>query len=643
MTAKTSKLSYMNGLLQRAETRRSHDRTFLPNKERANLVAGELPLELAFLADEDFSLELMIECVGASPEAVWSLDWLLSEGKIIEEAYYRALATHLGCEYYTGDPPLADSFDAVKGLRCGVGPLEPRTAGSRILVAPNAHCVPRLIEATRSGSIRSGSFTLASPQRFASLVRAYRGSELLNVALDRLPPSLTAREGMSGFQTAAVGVAAILAFFLGISNWELLQALSSAALWLIFSASVTLRSMAAIASAPEIFALKIPDAELPNYTVVVALYREASVVEDLVKAIDALDYPKGKLDIKLVVEQRDVETFSRIVELRLPARYEVVVAPLGKPQTKPRALNIALSSARGELIVVYDAEDIPATDQLRLAASRFAADKDLDCLQARLVIRNHGESWLSKVFAIEYAILFDVINPGLCSLNLPIPLGGTSNHFRVRSLVAVGAWDEWNVTEDADLGIRLSRFGYRVKALDSDTSEEAPFEIVNWFRQRVRWQKGWMQTLIVHSRRPIFFWRDLGPRRAVAATTLIVGAIFGCMFWPVFAVGTIWRALTAGQVALTPWREMTDVFTYILALSGVWTVLLPALVAARFRRLKVTASTLVHLLVYYLLVSAATWVAMIDLVLRPHYWAKTAHGRSRHGPSPPIRRAQSSM
>ena len=164
----------------------------------------------------------------------------------------------------------------------------------------------------------------------------------------------------------------------------------------------------------------------------VALYREASVVEDLVKAIDAFDYPKGKLDIKLVVEQRDVETLGRIVELRLPARYEVVVAPVGKPQTKPRALNIALSSARGDLIVVYDAEDIPAPDQLRLAASRFAADKDLDCLQARLAIRNHGESWLSKLFAIEYAILFDVINPGLCALNLPIPLGGSSNHFRVR-------------------------------------------------------------------------------------------------------------------------------------------------------------------------------------------------------------------
>jgi glycosyltransferase XagB len=305
------------------------------------------------------------------------------------------------------------------------------------------------------------------------------------------------------------------------------------------------------------------------------------------------------------------------------------VAPSGKPQTKPRALNIALSSARGDLIVVYDAEDIPAPDQLRLAASHFAADKNLDCLQGRLAIRNHSESWLSKLFAVEYAILFDIINPGLCALNLPIPLGGSSNHFRIRSLVGVGAWDEWNVTEDADLGIRLARFGYRVKALDSDTWEEAPYELGIWFRQRVRWQKGWMQTLIVHSRHPIFFWRDLGPRRAIAATTVIAGAIFGCLFWPAFAVGTIWRVLTVEQGALSPWREMSDVFTYILALSGVWTIVLPAVLAAKFRRLNLTIGLIVLFPVYYILVSAATWMAILDLTLRPHYWAKTAHGRSR--------------
>ena len=605
----------------------------MPSHEQADVVARVLPPELAFLAEEGFSPEPLLSAVGAASKAIGPLDQLLSEGRMSEEFYYRTLARHLGCQYYCGEPPLARAIDAVKGLRCGVAPLEWRSPGPRMVIAPRAQFVPRLIEATLSGAIRSGSFALTSPQRFASLVRAYHGSELLDVALGRLPASLTAREGMNGLQVAALVIIAILALVIGIADLDALAAVSSTILWLIFSASVTLRSMAAVASRPETHPLDLSDDELPNYTVVVALYREASVVEDLVKAIDAFDYPKGKLDIKLVVEQRDAETLGRIVELRLPARYEVVVAPAGKPQTKPRALNIALSSARGDFVVVYDAEDAPAPDQLRLAASRFAAEKDLDCLRARLAIRNHGESWLSKLFAIEYAILFDLLNPGLCALNLPIPLGGSSNHFRVGSLVGMGAWDEWNVTEDADLGIRLSRFGYKVKALDSDTLEEAPYEFGNWFSQRVRWQKGWIQTLIVHSRRPVFFWRDLGPRRAVAATTLIVGAIFGCLFWPAFAIGTIWRALTVGQGALSPWRELSDVFTYILALAGVWTILLPAVIAAKFRSLKVTTSVLVLLPVYYILVTAATWVAVFDQVLRPHYWAKTAHGRSRQRPS----------
>ena len=643
MTRRTSNLGETQVSSPHDGANWSHDRTSVPNHGHAALVSSGLPKELAFLAGEGLSPELLVETVGATPTAVRPLNRLLSDGKITEETYYRALASHLGCMYYNGDPPLAASFDAVKGLRCGVGALEPKNAWPRVVIAPDAQFVPRLIEATVSGSIRSRSFALTSPQRFASIVRAHRGQELLDVALGRLPASLTAREGMTGLQIATVGGAAILAFLLGVVDFEVLRALSSAILWLIFSASVTLRSMAAIARGLEVQPSDLAEEELPNYTVVVALYREAAVVEDLVKAIDALDYPKGKLDIKLVVERRDVETLGRIVELRLPSRYEVVVAPSGEPQTKPRALNIALSSVRGELIVVYDAEDVPAPGQLRLAASCFAVDKELDCLQAHLAIRNHGESWLSKLFAIEYAVLFDIINPGLCALNLPIPLGGSSNHFRVRSLVGVGAWDEWNVTEDADLGVRLARFGYRVKTLDSDTWEEAPYEFGNWFRQRVRWQKGWMQTFIVHSRRPIFFWRDLGSRRTAAATTLLVGAIFGCLFWPAFAVGTILRVVTVGQDAMSPWREMSDVFTYILALSGVWTILLPAVVAARFRRLNVPTSLFLLLPVYYLLVSAATWTAILDLALRPHYWAKTAHGRSRQGQSSLIRPTQLSM
>ena len=446
---------------------------------------------------------------------------------------------------------------------------------------------------------------------------------------------------MTWLQIAALGAATAAVSALGVASLAALEAIAVVALWLVFSASVMLRSMAAVASNGEIRPRRLADDDLPVYTVVAALYRESGVVEQLVRALDALDYPKSKLDIKLVVEQRDVETLSRIVSLRLPARYEVIVAPPGQPRTKPRALNIALESARGELIVVYDAEDVPSPGQLRLAASRFAADKSVDCLQARLTIRNHDESWLSKFFAVEYATLFDFINPGLCALELPIALGGSSNHFRTRALLDVGAWDEWNVTEDADLGIRLARFGYRVKALDSDTTEEAPYELKNWFRQRVRWQKGWMQTLIVHSRRPIFFYRDLGLRRAVAATTLIAGGIFGGLFWPAFALMTIWRALTVEYGALTPSREMSDVFTYVLALSGIWAILLPSIIAAKFRGLKLGMSALALMPAYYLLLTAATWTAMLYLVLWPYYWGNTAHGRSRR-PSLGVVRARSS-
>jgi len=428
---------------------------------------------------------------------------------------------------------------------------------------------------------------------------------------------------------------------LGVEDFAALEALASAALWLIFAAMILLRSMAAIAGKGEVRPPALADAELPDYTIVVALYREKRVASDLIRALDALDYPKSKLDIKLVVEQRDAETLSRLVELDLPARYEIIVAPPGAPQTKPRALNIALSTARGQLIVVYDAEDAPAPDQLRLAAARFAAEKDLDCLQGRLVIRNGAESWLARQFAVEYSTLFDFINPGLCALDLPIALGGSSNHFRTRSLVDVGAWDEWNVTEDADLGIRLARFGYRVRALDSDTSEEAPHQLGNWFRQRVRWQKGWMQTLIVHSRRPNFFRRDLGPTRALAASILIGGAIVGCLFWPVFTAATLWRALTVGDDgALAPAREMTDVYVYILALAGAYSIALPASIAQRLRGSRLSLGTVALMPLYYVLVCAATWAAVVHLVMWPYHWGKTEHGIRRVRPIRPVVRTR---
>ncbi len=407
--------------------------------------------------------------VNAAPKAVSPLDRLLSEGLIHEEVYYRALARHLGCEYYCGEPPLAVNFDAMRGLRSGVAPLEFHPRRPRAVIAPRAQYVPRLMEAAQSSRLLSGSFALASPQRFAGLMRARRGKELLDVALGRLPASLSARRGMTWAQIAAVGVVVASASALGVASFEAFHAAAIAALWLMFSASVILRSTAAVASNGEVRPPMLADDELPDYTVVAALYRERRVAEQLVRALDALD-----------------------------------------------------------------------------------------------------------------------------------------------------------------------------KALNSDTWEEAPHELKNWFRQRVRWQKGWMQTLIVHSRRPIFFHRDLGLRRAVAATTLIAGAIFGGLFWPAFALETIWRALTVGDGALSPSREMGDVFTYILALAGIWAIVMPLFVAAKLRGFKLTSSELALLPVYYLLVTAATWAAMFHLVMWPYYWGKTDHGRSRLRPALGVVRAQSS-
>jgi cellulose synthase/poly-beta-1,6-N-acetylglucosamine synthase-like glycosyltransferase len=156
--------------------------------------------------------------------------------------------------------------------------------------------------------------------------------------------------------------------------------------------------------------------------------------------------------------------------LDLPASMEIIVAPRGPPQTKPRALNVALALARGAFTVIYDAEDLPGRRQLRTAAARFAVSgPEVACLQARLSIYDPGRNALTRLFAIEYAALFEVINPGLIALGHPILLGGTSNHFRTQVLQVGRGWDAWNVTEDADLSIRLARAGFRIGDLPLST------------------------------------------------------------------------------------------------------------------------------------------------------------------------------
>ncbi|PZQ45153.1 MAG: glycosyltransferase, partial [Phenylobacterium zucineum] len=269
-----------------------------------------------------------------------------------------------------------------------------------------------------------------------------------------------------------------------------------------------------------------PATNLPRYTVLVALFQEAEVAGQLIERLSQIDYPPDRLEGFLLLEADDHETRAAIDEVVLPDWLSVRLAPDGAPRTKPRALNVGLAAATGDLLTVYDAEDDPDPLQLREAAAAFAADgsQTLWAVQAPLRIRAPlatSSAFLDRQFAIEYASLFEVTLPGLARLGLPFPLGGTSNHFRVAALRAIGGWDNHNVTEDADIGFRIWRAGGRLDVLTRPTYEPPPGDLEHWLPQRTRWLKGFMQTWGVHTRDI----RGLGWRGGISLTMTLGAAL----------------------------------------------------------------------------------------------------------------------
>lgn len=406
--------------------------------------------------------------------------------------------------------------------------------------------------------------------------------------------------------------------------------------------------------APDPAALAVPDApvvlaiaDLPRYSILVALYDEAAVVPQLVANLKALDYPADRLNVLLLIETDDAATAAALAALDLPAHMLVVTVPPGLPRTKPRALVYGLALTTGDYVVVYDAEDRPEPDQLRLAVAAFAAGGErLGCLQARLNIDNRDDGLIARQFTIEYTALFDAIVPALAAAGAPVPLGGTSNHFRRAALYDTGGWDPWNVTEDADLGFRLARMGWRVEALNSTTWEEAPVGLNAWLAQRTRWQKGWMQTWLVHMRTPSALWRDLGPWRFVWLQLVLGGGLLAALAHPWLYVGLVWRAmamegtapvtlsLASAGAATTPpamagGMSATEIVTVIAVLTLVVSVLSSVVLARLTLHRRGFMALRPHALlvpVTWLFISVAAYRAVFELWRRPFHWAKTRHG-----------------
>jgi cellulose synthase/poly-beta-1,6-N-acetylglucosamine synthase-like glycosyltransferase len=363
---------------------------------------------------------------------------------------------------------------------------------------------------------------------------------------------------------------------------------------------------------------------LPIYTVIVPLHREARVVDQLLSAIERLNYPTEKLDVIVIVEADEPATRAAITQRKHRLPITVVPAPPAGPRTKPKALNIALELARGSFVAIYDAEDRPESCQLRRALEAFrSAEDDLACVQAPLCI-DTDTTWLARYFSAEYAGHFDVFLPKLAEFGLPLPLGGSSNHFRTAALREAGGWDPYNVTEDADLGMRLARLGYRCGVIDSPTFEEAPATVRRWLGQRSRWLKGWMQTFLVHMRQPQRLLRELGPRGFATFFLVVGGNAFVALVHPIFVVGLGWRVAfgAEGSIDAGLCCGISVAAGYAPTAALAWRGLSFRGVPGKFRILVWTP-------LHWLLLSGAAWWAAIELTHAPFRWNKTEHGLDR--------------
>lgn len=382
-----------------------------------------------------------------------------------------------------------------------------------------------------------------------------------------------------------------------------------------------------MATERSVYPTSLDERALPIYTILVPLYREAEILPQLARAIRALDWPTAKLDVRLLLEADDLATIEAARAAGLPPYFTLVIVPKYGPRGKPKACNYGLLHARGEFVVIYDAEDVPEADQLKKVYAAFrASPRDVVCMQCRLNFYNPEQNLLTRWFTAEYSSWFDLLLPGLQRAGAPIPLGGTSNHFRRDALEEVGAWDPYNVTEDADLGIRLSMRGRRTVVLASTTYEEANPQVGNWIRQRSRWIKGYAQTWLVHMRHPLALWRVVGWRGFLGFQCFVGGRVLVLLlnpfYWGLTALWFMTHASFISALFPAPVFYLGSLALYLGNISFLYLGMAGAFSRGYYRLVKYSLLAPV----YWVLMSIAAWKGVLQLLYRPHYWEKTRHG-----------------
>ena len=546
---------------------------------------------------------------------------ILSDHHLDEETYYRLVAQRLGTAFSARPQRVIAPDRARDAWQSRIVRLDPALTGKDWLTAPKGPALEQLLTQKLLSNEGFARLLVTTPSAlFRSITdsKTETYTDYFSTYLHRTDPQFSCltlcmkpRRRMMGVLALPVCLVVMQALGIGLT-----QAVTC------FLLPVLLMRILVLATAPsdDVPPADLPDKDLPSYSLLVPLYREDAVIGQLIASLSDLDYPAAKREVLLLIEADDHRTRQALACLILPYGFHVIVLPAGQPRTKPRALNVGLAFASGSLIVVYDAEDRPHPQQLREAARLFSYyGPQTACLQASLVIDNLDESPLAHLFALEYASLFDVMIPRQSQRQWPVPLGGSSNHFRRECLVDAMGWDAWNVTEDADLGLRLYRLGYHIAHLPSLTYEDAPVTLKDWFMQRRRWIKGWFVTSAVHLRHPFTSVKDKGLKTFALLAGQCLSMIGAILLWPLTLFGLPF-------VMLDESRIWPDACLFLLPLAcSLPAILWPLVKGAKKRGHRLPVWIYPALPLYYLLISVAGWVSLYDYLFKPHHWHKTPH------------------
>lgn len=601
-----------------------------PPGQAARRPVGQILLERGELRADDLARAIALQ---HRQEARFG-DILLANDMVTEAALYAALAEQYGTMVadLIAEPPDAQLIDALGTEFCVRHNVVPwkRLGGGTVLICSRPDEFPAIRDLLPA-AFGFAHLAVAPEGAIQTALIAARNRHLSRRAEERVEAGDSCRNWQAGrtgrlwlaiaLTITALSLTAPIAVFALLTGWVVLTMLATTGVKLV-SAILMWR----LKLAPPILPEAPADLRLPTVSILVPLYREREIAERLVRRLSALDYPRALLDICLVVEADDVLTRDTLAGSDLPRWMRQIIVPQGTVRTKPRALNFALDFCRGSIIGVYDAEDAPAPDQIDRVVRRFAIrGPETACLQGVLDYYNAPKNWLSRAFTIEYATWFRVVLPGWQALGFAVPLGGTTLFFRRAALESLGGWDAHNVTEDADLGIRLARQGFRTELIDTVTKEEANCRPWAWIKQRSRWIKGYVMTYGVHMRSPLRLLADLGWRRMIGVQVLFLGTLSQFIlapllwsFWvPAFGFPHPLVDLMPRAMALTMAIAFfsTELLNVAIGIS--------ALGAPEHRFLRKWVPTL-HF--YYPLATLAAAKALIEIVTRPFYWDKTHHG-----------------